>query len=191
MNVALRKAWTVEQFLDWADGQEERFEFDGERPVAMTGGNQNHNRITLNIAMALHPILRGGPFRVHGPDMGIRTTGKRVRYPDVLINGTSFPGTDRLAPDPVVVFEVVSPSSGGTDRIPKVLEYWAVPSIQYYVILESDLAGLQILRRKDGAEGWVIAVLGAEDTLVIEALGIATPVSAFYEDVTFAIEQDP
>jgi hypothetical protein len=41
MNVALRRTMTREDFLAWAEGQEERYEFDGFQPVAMTGGTIN------------------------------------------------------------------------------------------------------------------------------------------------------
>lgn len=49
MNVALRKPMTLEQFLAWEDRQELKFEFDGFRPVAMTGGTAAHSAIQRNI----------------------------------------------------------------------------------------------------------------------------------------------
>jgi hypothetical protein len=42
MNIALRRPMTQEEFLAWAEAQEERYEFDGFQPVAMTGGTNNH-----------------------------------------------------------------------------------------------------------------------------------------------------
>ena len=53
-----------------------------------------------------------------------------MRCPDALITRTKPPGADLLVPDPVAVFEVLSPSSGQVDRIVKVREYAAVPSIR-------------------------------------------------------------
>ena len=136
MNVALRP-WTTEQFLEWAETQDGRFEFDGFRPVAMTGGNADHNRITTNIHAALRTRLRGPPCSYFGPDLGVATVGSAVRFPDALITCTKFPGTDRLAPDVRIVFEVLSSSSSRIDRIDKVREYAAVPSMSCYVIIES------------------------------------------------------
>jgi Uma2 family endonuclease len=108
MNVALSKPWTADQFLAWAARQEERYEFDGIRPVAMTGGTANHSRITTNIHAALRSRLRGTPCSYFGPDLGVRTAGDKVRYPDALITCAKFPGTEQIAPDVVVVFEVLS-----------------------------------------------------------------------------------
>ena len=59
MNVALQCPWTIEQFLSWASTQDGRYEFDGIQPVAMTGGNARHSRVTTNVHAALRSRLRG------------------------------------------------------------------------------------------------------------------------------------
>jgi len=185
MNVALQKPWTPERFLAWAEAQEDRYEFDGIRPVAMTGGNQNHDRITVNIATALRARLRGKPCSNHGPNLGVRTIGSAIRYPDAFITCTKFPGTDKIAPNVVVVFEVLSPTSGAIDRITKVREYEAVPSILRYVIVESVTAGLQVLHRSNGEAPWTVHALTKDDVLALPEVGMDISVAEFYEDVEF------
>jgi Uma2 family endonuclease len=147
VNVAVVYPRTAEQFLDWVGTQEERYEFDGVRPVAMTGGSADHSRIAQNMYAALRSRLRGTGCSHFGPDLGVRTIGEAVRFPDALITCTKFPGTDRLAPEVVVVFEVLSPESGRRDRIEKVREYAAVASIRRYVIVEATCKGLFVLHR--------------------------------------------
>ncbi len=185
MNVALPRPWTIEQFLDWAGAQDERYEFDGIRPVAMTGGNATHSRVMTNIHAALRSRLRGTPCSYYGPDLGVQTIGSAIRYPDALITCTKFPGTDRLAPDVRIVFEVLSPTSGRTDRIEKVREYAAVRSIRRYVVLETRFAGLLVLYRTHAEDPWTAAALTIEDTLGLPEIGIEIPVAEFYEDVEF------
>ena len=185
MNVALTKPWTVEQFLAWAAKQEGRYEFDGQRPVAMTGGTARHNRITTNIHAALRSRLRGTPCSYFGPDLGVRTIGEAVRFPDALITCTKFPDTERIAPDFVVVFEVLSPESGRRDHIEKVREYAAVASILHYAIVESSGSGLLVLHRKRGNDPFTALTLAGEDTLTLPEIGIQIPVAEFYEDVDF------
>ena len=185
MSVALTQPWTEEAFLDWASRQDEPYEFDGLRPVAMTGGNANHDRVTLNIHISLRARLRGTRCSHHGPNLGVRTTGGRIRYPDALITCTKFPGTERIAPDVVVVFEVISPRSGGMDRITKLREYQAVPSILRYVIVESTTAGLQVLHRDHGDETWRVQALTSGDSLGVPEVGTEIPVADIYEDVAF------
>lgn len=174
---------TRDQFFDWAQAQDKRYEFDGFQPVAMTGGTRNHSRTCQNIYFALQTRLRGSGCEVLGPDAGLATVGDAVRYPDALVTCVKVPGTARLVPGVVVVFEVVSPTSGRTDRIDKLVEYRAVPSIRRYVILEYRSAGLTVFSRPEGAADWSATALTADETLDMPELGIAVPVHEFYEGV--------
>jgi Uma2 family endonuclease len=185
MNVALQRPWTIEQFLSWAIAQDGRYEFDGIQPVAMTGGNARHSRVTTNVHAALRTRMRGSPCSYYGPDLGVQTIGSKVRYPDALITCTKFPDTDQLAPDVQIVFEVLSPTSGQTDRIEKVREYAGVPSIRRYVILETRSAGLLVLHRQHADHAWTAKALTSDETLDLPEIGIAIPVAEFYEDVDF------
>jgi Uma2 family endonuclease len=188
MSASQSRPWTQEQFFAWAEAQNDRFEFDGFRPEAMTGGNANHNMIAQNLYSALRQRLRGSGCRAFGPDLGLATIGKAVRYPDALVTCSKVDGESRLAPDPVLVFEVLSSSSGRIDRIVKVREYLAVPSIRRYVIVESADVGLTVLEKQDGI--WLHIALTGEDTLHLPEIGASIPVSELYEDVVFAAVPD-
>ena len=184
MNIALRKPrMTRDQFFDWAQTQDTRYEFDGFQPVAMTGRTLNHSQMTQNIHFALRTRLRGGPCRPLSPDAGVGTVGDAVRYPDAVVTCTKTPGTSHLVENPVVVFEALSPTSGRTDRILKLREYRAVPSIRRYVILEHASIGLTVFARSTGDQDWQATALTAEDTLQIPEIGVEIPVAEFYEEV--------
>ena len=174
---------TREQFFDWAQRQEERYEFDGVRPVAMTGGSGNHARITGNINFQLRLRLgEGGRCEALASDAGVETGGEAIRYPDGVVTCTRFDGRTRLVPDPVVVFEVVSPSSIREDRIVKPQEYAAVPSIRRYVIVEQATIGLTVLGRERD-EPWHLRTLGSGDVLALPEIGIEIPVDTLYARV--------
>jgi len=68
----------------------------------------------------------------------------RIRYPDASVNCTQGRPGDTIVPAPVVVFEILSPSTSRTDRIEKLREYQATPSIQRYVILEQDSSAAMV-----------------------------------------------
>ncbi len=177
---------TQAEFFDWAQRQDVRYEFDGFRPVATTGGNIDHNQITMNIMLALHPRLRGTSCRPLGPDSGVQTIGHAVRYPDSLITCTKTPGNAYLVPGVTVVFEVLSSSSGHRDRIVKTREYAAVPSIRRYVIVERESVGLTVHQRQAADEPWTVTTLAAGDVLALPEAGIEVPVDEFYQDVELA-----
>jgi Uma2 family endonuclease len=184
MNIVLRKPrMTRAEFFDWAQSQDSRYEFDGFQPVAMTGGTVNHSQITQNIHFALRTRLSGSGCRSLGPDAGVATVGDAVRYPDALITCTKVPGDAHVVPGVVVTFEVLSRTSGRIDRIEKLREYRAVPTILRYVILEHNSIGLSVYERSNREEGWRATALTAEDTLQIPEVGIEIPVTEFYENV--------
>ena len=185
MSVSVQAPWTQDEFFRWAEAQDLRHEFDGFAPVAMVGATLNHGRICHNIYAALGERLRGSRCRSFGPDAGVATVGRAVRYPDAVITCAPIDGTSRLVPFPQTVFEVLSDSSGRIDRITKVREYRAVPTMIRYVIVESAGSGLMVLERTAGDQEWITISLTIDDTLALPELGIEIPVAAFYDQVEF------
>jgi Uma2 family endonuclease len=186
MNKAVRQLrMSRDQFFRWAQTQDERYEFDGFQPVAMTGENLRHNILHLNVHTALRRRLAGTGCRPLGPDTGVATIGDAVRYPDALVTGASVTGDEYVAPDPIVVFEVVSRTSSRIDRVVKVREYAAAPSILRYVIVESATVGLTVLERQSGDQKWTVTTLMADDALSLPEIGIEIPVAELYEEVSF------
>jgi Uma2 family endonuclease len=190
MNVALRKPWTQEQFFAWAEGQDVRYEFDGFQPIAMTGGFNGASAIGINLTTSLSVRLRGSGCRPLGPDAGVETVDNAVRYPDALVTCSKLDLDGRKVPGVVVVFEVVgrTPEASRRDRIVKVREYAAVPSIRRYVILESSGIGLTVMERSAPDQVWQTTVLTNDDTLRMPEIGIEIPVAEIYEGIDFPQE---
>ena len=117
MSAARRQPMSVAEFLAWERTQELRHEFDGIAPVAMTGGTVNHSEIATNIVEALRRRLRGGPCRAFRGDLKLLVNG-RVRYPDTVVTCTPVPGGADVVPDPLAVFEVLSPGTAGPTASP-------------------------------------------------------------------------
>jgi Uma2 family endonuclease len=182
MSVAMRKPMTLAEFLDWEERQEQRWEFDGFTPVAMTGGTVEQGLIQANLITALGNRLRGGPCRVLGSHVKIAVAGS-IRYPDALVVCTASPRGATVITDPVVVFEVLSPSTASVDRIVKNQEYRRTPSIQRYVMLEQDRVGAMVFGR-DG-DDWVGHVLAGEAAVPLPEIGIELPLAELYEGVAF------
>jgi Uma2 family endonuclease len=187
MNIALRKPrMSREEFFDWAETQDVRYEFDGFQPVAMTGGTINHSRIAQNLYAALRSRLRGSGCEPLGSDAGVRTVGDAVRYPDALVTCTKGDGRAHEVPGVVVVFEVLSPTSGHVDRIAKLLEYRAVPSIRRYVIVEHASAALTLHARAEAGAEWTTTALTADKTLELPEIGIEIPVAELFDGIDLA-----
>jgi Uma2 family endonuclease len=180
MNVALRKSMTLEQFLAWEIRQELKYEFDGVQPVAMKGVRVEHAAIEANLNAALRDRLRGKACRAFGSSLKIEVAG-RIRYPDAFVVCTTVPRGSYVVRDPVVVFEILSPSTSHTDMVLKTAEYKATPSILRYVILEQNHAGAQVFSRK--GEDWIVETIKDDDVLRMPELGIEIPLPEIYADV--------
>ncbi len=180
MSNALRKPMTLDEFLAWEERQEMRYEFDGFQPVAMTGGTYAHDAIAINLAIALGTRLRGTRCRLHGSNLKV-SVEDRVRYPDASVTRQAHENRDTVARDPVVIFEVLSPGTAGTDRIDKLREYTALASLRRYVLLEPDRVAATVLERGD--TGWLTSILTNDAVLRMEEIGIGLPLTELYEGV--------
>ena len=188
MNLALRKPITLAEFLEWEEGQPLRYEFDGVGPVAMTGGTYGHSTIQRNLAFALTGRLRGKPCQFQGSDLKIQVGDGHIRYPDGMVVCSPIDRTATVVHEPVVVFEVLSPSTAAKDRIVKAREYQATPSIRRYVMLEQDSVGATVYARS--GETWTHEILVADSILALPEIGVSLPLAEFYEGIVFEAEQN-
>lgn len=185
MSTALHQPMSLEQFLAWEREQERPWEFDGFQPVAMAGGTMAHTRIGSNLVRALEDRLRGPcqPFR---GDLKVIVAG-RVRYPDAVVTCSPIGPNDDIVPDPVVVFEILSPSTAGVDRIAKNEEYRRTPSIQRYVMLEQDRIAATVFARE--GERWTGSVLaGADAVLAMPEIGVDLRLSEVFRNLDLPAE---
>ena len=147
MNVPLRKPMSLPEFLEWEERQ----------PIAMSstashrGDDRRHHRSRGHPAksrLALGNRLSGKPCQFFGSDLKIQVAGDHIRYPDGIVVCTPLERTATVVHDPVVIFEVLGPSTASTDRIVKAREYQAKKSVQRYVMLEQDrLVGATVYAR--------------------------------------------
>ena len=105
-----------------------------------------------------------------------------MRYPEAVVTCSRIAGDERLVPDPVVVFEVVSPSSVRTDQVIKLPEYQAVLSIKRYVLIERREI-LVTVHSRQYDEPWSTTALVGGDVLGLPEIGIRVPVADLYDGV--------
>lgn len=179
MNVALRRTMTLEQFLAWEERQDERYEFDGFAPQAMTGGTAAHAAIQRNLVTALTNRLRGKPCRPYGSELKIEVAG-RIRYPDAFVVCTPVAPRATVVHDPVVVFEILSDSTAEIDLIVKNAEYRDTPSITRYVVLQQTTSACMVFSRRHG-EWATDRLVGPDALLTMPEVGIEIPLAEIYE----------
>jgi len=188
MSVSLRTEWTTAGFLAWEERQGTRHEFDGVRPVAMTGGTLEHDRIQVNLIRALANRLDGKPCRVHGNSLKIEVMGS-IRYPDACVSCTPIRRGSTVVQDPVVIFEILSKGTAHTDRMVKNREYAATESVRRYVMLEQRGIEGMMFARSGQENAWIGRILDPDAVISMPEIGIDLPLAELYAGVDFAQDE--
>jgi Uma2 family endonuclease len=177
MSVALQKPISMDDFLAWEATQEMRWEFDGFAPQAMTGGTSEHSAIERNLIYSLTGRLRGKPCQPYTSNLKIIAAGS-IRYPDAFASCTPLPVGTLAVTDPVVVFEILSPSTASTDIGVNNEECRDTPSIQRYVMLAQDRQYATVFERIDG--DWVGHIMSGDAVLRMPEIDIEIPLAEIY-----------
>ena len=143
MNVQLDLRMDKPAFLAWVQGRGERCELAEGRVMMMTGGSRGHAIITRRLATALENRLDPDRWIVLTSDFGVDLGPSTVRYPDVLVDVAGEPFGDLTATAPILVAEVISPSSASDDLAEKPPEYSGCQASPF-------ISSLHRTRRKPG-----------------------------------------
>ena len=174
------KLMTVAEFLTWDDGTDTRYELVDGRPVAMAPVTAGHSIIALNLGHALRSRLKAPCYA--GSEAGVARPGRDDMFyeADIVVSCTSVtPGT-AVIPDPVVVIEVLSPSTVEHDRGRNAYDYRRIASVHEIVLVASEQRHVEIWRRR-GAK-WEVEDLIGDAEVVLEAVGVQIPFGAIYAD---------
>jgi len=132
----------VPDFLAWAEAQGEgRYELVDGEIVATTRDTVRHNRAKVAAYRALDDAVRaaGPPCEVFIDGVGIAINDKTLRIPDVSVQcGIKQDPDSMIIESPLIVVEVVSPSSERVDTDTKLIDYFSVASIRHYLIVFSE-----------------------------------------------------
>ena len=188
MTSVAERLMTLDEFLAWERAQPERYEFADGVVTMMTGGSLDHSTIASNLHRSLSEKLRGSGCRAFRGDAKVIANGA-VRYPDLSVTCSPVTGRDDVVPAPVVIFEVVSPSTERLDRGRKKLDYFATPSVRQYAIVAQDERLVDLYTRTDA--GWINEVVADASVLKLPAVGVELALDAIYQDTELAATPPP
>ena len=156
MNITLPTRMTVDEFLAWSVRQEQqgRYELFGGRVVMQQAQNWGHAELCLRMHGLLATAIERAGLALYAAPMGmtVRITKDFAFEPDALVAPLPKPRrTDLEIPNPVIVVEVLSPSTARRDRTDKVSGYSQVPSIEHYLIVDPEELEVAWYRRAAGA----------------------------------------
>jgi Uma2 family endonuclease len=166
---------TADEFIEWAMGlpDGERYELVGGEVVAMSPERISHARTKGQAYRALGDALRrvGLPCEALPDGVSVRVDAETVYEPDALVRcGEPLPEDAVEIGDPLIVVEVVSPSSGGRDKGAKLEDYFRLPSVRHYLIL--DIKRRSAIHHRRDAEGLIQSRVVRTGTLGLSPPGI-------------------
>lgn len=154
MNIVLPTRMTVDEFLAWAVRQEKgRYELFKGRVVMQQPQTWRHADIRWRIANILAEAIKlaGVPFYAAPDGMTVRISQDEAFEPDALVAPLPKPeGLDLEIPNPVLVVEVLLPSSVKRDLSDKLAGYFEVPSIAHYLVIDPEEREVIWYRRAAG-----------------------------------------
>ena len=159
-----------------------RYEFIDGQVYMLAGGTINHSIISANIIRELGTLLRGKPCRVHTSDMKVQVSKKRYLYPDVSVScDNREQGTAETLRNPCLIVEVLSRSTEARDRGEKFACYRECPTVQEYVMVNTQQPTVEVFRRASG-NFWTLHIFGPGDMVDLVSLNVSFPVTAVYEN---------
>jgi Uma2 family endonuclease len=180
MNVQLPVHIDKPAFLAWVQGREERYELAQGRVVMMVGASRAHGVIVRNLVLMLHGQLDPQRWTVIA-DFGLDTGPKTLRYPDVVVDRTGGSANDYSATAPVLLAEVLSPSTAELDLGDKAAEYLRLSSLlAYLVFAQSGHKAYVWAREADEFQAAPSVIVGRGEIIRIAALNLALPLGAIY-----------
>jgi Uma2 family endonuclease len=131
---------TRDEFRRWVESQSQRYERIAGEPVAMSPERVIHARLKTRVWQALDRAIReaGRDCEAFGDGITIEVDEETDYEPDAVVNcGPRLDADAIAATNPVIVVEVLSPSTQSIDSSDKLADYFRVPSIQHYLIVRA------------------------------------------------------
>lgn len=176
--------FSADDFLAWDATQTDRHEFVDGEVFAMAGGEDRHASVSLAVASSLRSHLKGSRCRVYMNDVKLQVAAANAFfYPDVFVTCSERDAANRLVKqEPLLVVEVLSPSTAAYDRGDKFASYRLCPTLAEYAVIDIDRRAVDLFRKN--AEGlWVLHPLVGNATLTLTSVDHALALGELFADL--------
>jgi Uma2 family endonuclease len=176
---------TADEFIAWAMEQPSgRYELVDGVVHTMAPERVNHARVKADVYVALRAAISPSvlPCEAIIDGVGVEVDDRTVYEPDVMVRcGPYAPGEAVKVNDPVVVVEVISPSSGSIDTGVKLEGYFSLPSVRHYLVINPRSRVVAHHRRDD--EGAIGVRLLRDGILALDPPGIEVAVADLFASI--------
>ncbi len=182
--------YTEAEYFEFERTSFGRWEYVNGEIRQMAGGKDDHNVISMSIGRALGNVLVPRGCRVYGSDMKIHTGDGVNTFPDVAVvcgERQYYLGKEDVILNPLLVVEVLSPSTAGYDRGDKFSHYQTIASLQDYALVEQDEARVRLYTRRD--DHWEMReIAGLDSTVHMPSVDVTLALTDVYALIEFGAE---
>jgi len=174
MENAPKQRMTVDEFLVWAEAQPGRYELHGGEVFSMAAERTVHAEVKFAVQSALQAGIRkaGLPCFMLPDGMTVRITNDTAHEPDALVYcGPKLPANAIEVPNPVIVVEVLSPSTRRIDASKKLGGYFSLQSLHHYLIVDPEKPPL--IHHQRQADGTILTRLISDGTVHLDPPGFS------------------
>ena len=185
--------WTVEEYLAYEKTSSIRHEYVDGQLFAMAGESKNHNRLAFRVCARLALHLEDGNCEAFIENVKVKVSPTRYYYPDIVV-ACSEPEEDEdayIIENPVLIVEVLSPSTTRNDRVEKMNAYQRLPGLREYVIVSQKSIRLEVYRHEQAGDVWQCEVFDdPESEVTFQSVGLSLKLADIYRRVRFAEESE-
>jgi Uma2 family endonuclease len=179
-----------EQYLEAERAAEFRHEYYNGQMYARSGGSYQHAKVIGNLIAELHNSLKARPCSVVSSDLRLRVSPDGLyTYPDIIVicGDPSFADDQRdTLLNPVLIVEVLSPSTEAYDRGFKSAQYRTIEALEEYALVSQAEPRVEVFRRQSGGHWLLSEAIGLEAACHFESLDCSIPLAEIYARVAFS-----
>jgi Uma2 family endonuclease len=183
MNVRPNLRMSKAAFIEWDAAEGERCELVDGGVVMMPRPSRAHALIVVNLAMLLRAKLDPGQWDVIF-EFGLDTGPDTLRYPDIVVDRAGGPDKSYTATSPVLLAEVLSPSTAEIDLGDKAAEYQRIPSLLAYLVLSQDEPKAWVYLRTNSTLQAPELVSGIDAAIHVAELNLDLQMAGIYAGTT-------
>jgi Uma2 family endonuclease len=188
------KVYTFEEYLRREEKSGEKHEFYQGKIIKMPGGTDIHSEIAGNMIATIKVAVRPLPrkFKVYTSDLKIRIESLDSGvYPDALViceQPEYWQNRHDVIVNPLVIIEVLSPSTQTYDRMGKFDLYKEVPSFQEYILVSTDTFSVETRFREEPDLWRIKTETNIENIVNLRSLGVSISMADIYENIVFPLK---
>lgn len=178
-----KQRMTVDEYLAWAEGQPGRYELHNGIVYAMTPERVRHAEVKFSVQKALEAAIRraGVPCHMLPDGMTVRIDESTAHEPDALVYwGGKLPPAAIEVPNPIIVVEVLSPSTRHIDASAKLAGYFRLPSVAHYLIVDPD--GPPVIHHARSGGETILTRIVRDGVLLLDPPGIELAVAHLFAE---------